>query len=391
MDKADYMGAAARRLAMSCRPLTSIWLATVALLVAPSSLVCQVQGQPDATPNWKVFGDFRLRYEETTQQEPGSSLPDRLEPRHRGVIRFRAGVTKKIAEQFNFTARVATGPRGDPNTTDVTLGEFFHDLEIKLDRVSLDFKHNNLFLTGGKFANPFVRTGFLWDDDVNLQGAAGSYSFKQVGKLASKFTGVYSIVDEQTINPDSYMAGGQMEVLYRAAPDWHFTLTGGYYDYTIRSLLNANVSDIRSNNLTPDRRAYLSDFNLLDTIAMVEYRRGNGHPILFVGDYFKNLGARVPEDGGFALDVFYGRATTRKDMRFRYGFAAVETDAVLAAFSHDDTTLATNYKQHTVSFDYVVARNTTFNVTWYYFRRLVSTAEENDFISRLRVNLMVSF
>jgi putative porin len=386
----DYMGAAARRLEMSCRVLIGIWLATLAPLVAPSSLLCQVQGQPAATPDWRVFGDFRLRYEDTTQQEPGSE-PGRLEPRHRGVIRFRAGVTKKIAEQFTFTGRVATGPRGDPNTTDVTLGEFFHDLEIKLDRVSLDFKHNNLFLTGGKFANPFVRTGFVWDDDVNLQGAGGSYAFKEVGKLTPKFTAVYSIVDEQTLNPDSYMAGGQMELHYRAAPDWHITLTGGYYDYTLKSLVNANVSDIRSNNLTPDRRAYLSDFNLLDAIAMVEYRRGNGHPIQFVGDYFKNLGARVPEDGGFSFDLFYGRATQRKDMRFRYGLAAVETDAVLAAFSHDDTTFATNYKQHTVSFDYVVARNTTLNVTWYYYRRLAPNDEQNDYISRIRLNLMVSF
>ena len=390
MDKADYMGAAARRLATSCRPPISILLVAVALLVAPSSLVCQVQGQPAATPDWKFFGDFRLRYEETTKQEPGS-LPGSLDPRHRGVVRFRAGVTKKIADLFNFTARVATGPRGDPNTTDVTLGEFLDDLEIKLDRVSLDFTYHNLFLTGGKFANPFVRTSFLWDDDVNLQGIAGSYSFKEVGQLTPKFTGVYSIVDEQTLNPDSYMAGGQMEVLYRAAPDWNVTLAGGYYDYTIKNLLHADAGDTRSNNLTPDGRAYLSDFNLLDAIAMVEYRRGNSHPILFVGDYFKNLGARVPEDSGFALDLYYGRATARKDTRFRYGYAVVETDAVLAAFSHDDTTFATNYKQHSVSVDYVVARNTTLNATWYLFRRLAPKNEDNDFISRLRLNLMVSF
>ncbi|MBK6718380.1 MAG: hypothetical protein IPG62_00525 [Sphingomonadales bacterium] len=42
------------------------------------------------------------------------------------------------------------------------------------------------------------------------------------------------------------------------------------------------------------------------------------------------------------------------DWRFGCGYAETGVDAVLAAFSHDNTDLATNYRQHTLLVDYVV-------------------------------------
>jgi hypothetical protein len=81
-------------------------------------------------------------------------------------------------------------------------------------------------------------------------------------------------------------------------------------------------------------------------------------------------------------------------LRFQYGYAKVETDAVLAAFSHDNTTIATNYEQHTLGIDYVAVENTTLNVTLYFYRRDQFTPApgvENEFFTRLRVNALVGF
>jgi hypothetical protein len=160
------------------------------------------------------------------------------------------------------------------------------------------------------------------------------------------------------------------------------------------SLSNADAGDTRSNNITSDGAAYISDFDLFDAIATVEYRGfSERYPIRFVGDYVKNLGAAGSDDSGFMLDLFVGRASEKHDLRFRYGYSETETDAVLAAFSNDNTTIATNYKQHTVTIDYVAVENTTLNLTWYLHRKnqLLSPDDSNDYVSRLRLNVVVKF
>ncbi len=70
-------------------------------------------------------------------------------------------------------------------------------------------------------------------------------------------------------------------------------------------------------------------------------------------------------------------------------------DAVLAAFSHDNTTYATNYQQHALDVDYAVSLQSVLNLTAYYYRRkdfaLAVQPGDNDFITRLRLNLQYSF
>ena len=340
-------------------------------------------------PNWIFSGDFRLRWERTSDQEPRLESPI-LDPRHRWVVRFRSGVTRQFGKLANFGVRVATGQRGDPNSTDITLGDFADRLEISLDRAFLELKHEGAFLTGGKFANPFLTTELVWDGDVNQQGVAGSIARSGKHQVIPKLTGIYYIVDEDTINPDSYMAGGQGQLTFRRSSAWSVNLAGAYYDYTIKSLHHADAGDTRSNRLNPDGTGYLSDFDLLDSVLTIDHRGfGERFPVRFVADYVKNLGAD-DEDEGFGVDLFVGRASAKGDMRFRYGYSQAETDAVLAAFSHDNTTLATNYKQHTLTFDYQVRKDFQLNATWYVYSRL-SSSLPTDWISRLRLNAMVSF
>lgn len=374
------------------RRFTGILLTTLTLFVAASSVQGQVTGL-------KVSGDFRLRFESTSKQQP-TDTPGVLDPRYREVVRFRASATSQINDMVTFGARLATGSADDPNTADVTLGDFVNDLGVSLDEVFLNFKYQGLAISGGKISNPFLKTDLVWDGDVNPQGVAASYTVPGNGKISPKFVGMYSVIDEQTVNPDSYMWGGQVQLGIHSNSDWGLTLAGGFYDYTIKSLANADAGDTRSNFLTTVTTstqsavdAYLSDFNLFDAIAIVEYRGlGERTPIRFIGDFVKNTGANVDEDKGFMLDLFVGQVSSKKDLRFRYGYSKLETDGVLAAFSNDNTTIPSNYQQHTVTAEYVVLDNTTLDLTWYYFRRnKVAADEENDFISRLRLNAIVKF
>ena len=368
-------------------------LAASVLLVAASPFVSPARAQTNEEPSpWNISGDFRLRFERTSDQEP-TAQPLILDPRNRWVVRFRGGATKKVGKLTNFGVRVTTGPSDDPNSTDITLGDFSDSLEVSLDRVYLEVKHEGAFLTGGKFPNPFASTELVWDGDVNPQGVGASLTSSGSHQVTPKLIGVFYVVDEQTINPDSYMAGGQGQVTIRRSPAWSVMLAGGYYDYSIKSLRNADAGDTRSNRLTPDGRGYVSDFDLLDGMVTVDHRGfGARYPVRFVADFVKNLGAD-DKDEGFNLDLFVGRASVKGDMRFRYGYSQAETDAILAAFSHDNTTLATNYRQHTLSFDYQVRKDMQFNATWYGYHRLSSalSTDPNPWIKRLRLNAMVTF
>jgi hypothetical protein len=394
MEKAT-MKKANRLMAMCCRPKwllsrsLNILLTTLALWVAPSMDEAQAQ----TTNPLNFSGDFRVRHERTTRQEPGAR-PDIRDPRNREVVRFRFGINRKVNGLFNFGARLATGSPDDPNTTDITLGDFVNDLTISLDRAYLEMSYKNLFLTGGKFANPFRTTELLWDGDVNLQGFGGSYTFSGAKKIIPKLTGVYYIIDEQTTNPDSYMLGGQLQFSINASSNLSLTLSGAYYDYTIKSLANAKSDDIQGNFLTADGKAYLSDFDFIDAIATIDYRGfGERYPLRFVGDFVKNRGA-VDEDEAYSGDLYIGKVAKKGDWRFQYGYGLAENDGILAAFSHDNTTLASNYEQHTLGIDHVVVDNTILNLTFYRYRRhhlKSANSIDNEFFSRLRLNALVNF
>lgn len=379
--------------------LAGALLAAAPLLVSPAhAQTTAPTTAPTPAPTteesyaWIPSGDFRLRWERTTFQEP-TTQPQILDPRNRWVVRFRAGVTKQFGKLTNFGVRLATGSRTDPNSTDITLGDFADRLEISVDRAFLELKHKGAFLTGGKFANPFTTTELVWDGDVNPQGVAGSFARSGSHQVIPKLTGIFYVVDEQTINPDSFMVGGQGQVTIKPSSGWSVVVAGSYYDYTIKSLRNADAGDTRSNRLTPDRTAYLSDFDLLDAVVTFDHHGfGARYPIKFVGDYVSNLGAD-DENQGFNLDLFVGKTSAKGDKRFRYGYSQAETDAVLAAFSHDNTTLATNYKQHTASFEYQVRKDWQLNATGYVFQRLDTAlpTDLNPWIKRLRLNAMVSW
>jgi len=344
----------------------------------------------------KLSGDFRLRYEHTGNQQLLDPPPaGQNASRDRGVLRFRAGLTMPVNEMFSLGARLVTGNPDDPNSTDETIGNFVDDLTISLDRAYLEFNYKNLMLTGGKFQNPFrTKTDIVWDDDVNPQGIGGRYTFAGLGKVTPRIVGLFELIDEFSTSDDSYMWGGQFELGIQPSSALTLTAAAAYQDYTINSLGNSNSGDWGTNNIKPDSSGYLSDFNLLDFIGIVQYNTSERFPLRVVGDYVKNLGAEVEDDQGFSVDAYLGRVSNRNDVRFQYGYSQVETDAVLAAFSHDNTTQPTNYMQHTFNIDFVLLPNTVFTGTFYLYRRNKATATISDtstYAKRLRLNLLLRF
>lgn len=331
----------------------------------------------------KFNGDFRVRYEYTTEGNGAASLG-------REVARFRLGMSYALRDDIVVRARLATGDPGDPNSADVTLGSFVNDLSVSLDMAAVEVSRSRWALFGGKFANPFQRTELVWDGDVNPQGVAGRVMVGDPATVTGTLTGLYFIVDSRTGNQGSDMGGAQVSITAPVADKWKVSGSAAYYDYRIRSLAAADAGDTRSNRLVPGGTAYLSDFNLLDLLLVVDYTGfAPRYPLRVVGDYVHNSGASNLNTG-WGADVYVGRSARKGDLRYRYGYGMTETDAVLAAFSHDNTTLGTNYEIHTLSVDAVPIAGLFLNVTLYHYRPHQAVAGRK-YQNRLRLNAMVAF
>lgn len=345
--------------------------------------VVTVQPASQPQPRLAVSGDVRVRYESNFGIEG-------VRDRDRGVLRARLRAAYALNDWLTVGGQLATGDPDDPNSTDVTLSSFDDDLQVSLDQAYIRIAPGSFQAYFGKLPQPFVRTELVWDGDVSPQGVSIGYA-ATLGSAKLKATGLYFLVDEAVAGPDSRMIGGQIAVETQPAP-LQAELAVAYYDYSLRSIGGGDAGDFRS-NLFADGR-YLSDFNLLDVIGAVTWRGlGELWPVRLVGDYVHNFGAVTDANTGFGIDLLIGRASKPGDWRFVYGYAEADRDAVLAAFSHDNTNLATNYLQHTFAVDFVPRPNLMLTTTYYRYRQkeLPPGIGSADWQNRLRLNLLVGF
>jgi len=342
-----------------------------------------------ATPSrLSVSGDVRMRYESNFSD---NDTPDR----NRAVFRARLRAAFAVNDWLTVGAQLATGDPDDPNSTDITLDDFNDKLAVSLDQAYARAKFGGLQIDAGRIAQPFTRTELVWDGDVSPQGVAASYTQKLGSNGAKlKATGMYFPVDEIVAGPDSKMIGGQIGLELPVGSKLKFELATAYYDYSLRSVAGGDAGDFRSNVFVGGR--YLSDFNLFDVIAAVNWQGlGEKWPVRIVGDYVKNYGAANSEDTGFGVDFILGRASKPHDLRFTYGYAKAEADAVLAAFSQDNTGIGTNYRQHALAVDYTVTPQFILNATLYHYRPddplYAGANNPSDWLNRLRLNALFQF
>lgn len=333
-----------------------------------------------------VSGDFRLRYEHNSGDADGRDWD-------RGVLRLRIGAKYAVTDQLIVGARIATGDPDDPNSSDVTLSNFADDLQFSLDQAYARYQVGGAEFWGGKFATPFVRTDLVWDGDVNPQGLGATYAVPFAGGVV-KMAGLYFLVDQSIAGADSSMWGAQLGFDLPVGERFRVDLAGAMYDYSLPGVVGADAGDFRSNLIGPDGK-YVSDFDLFDVIAGVSYRGSERWPLRLSGEYVKNEGARVPGDTAYSLELAAGRSRDRGDWRFGYGYSVAEVDAVLAAFSQDNTTIGTNYRQHSLFLDYSLTDKILLDATWYRYRPYDAAYsglnDPDDWLDRFRVNFQVGF
>jgi hypothetical protein len=367
-------------------------LAALEAAAAPASTpaagppaVIAVAGPDEPKSRFDVSGDLRLRYEANYGAETGDW--------DRGTLRGRLGATYVVTDAITIGARLATGDPDNPRSTDVTFSSFADDFDISLDMAYAAYSFGDSKAWGGKFALPFTKTELVWDGDVNPQGVGATYRLP-VGSAKLRFSGLYFLVDHSVAGTDSSMIGGQVGMEMPASETLKFDVAVAQYDYSLGSVTGGDANDFGSNLIGPDGH-YVSDFDLFDVLASATYGGWDRWPVKLTGDYIVNRGARVPGDTGYSIELAAGQSHGRGDWRFGYGYSQAEVDAVLAAFSNDNTTIGTNYRQHTLFAAYNLFDNIVLDAVWYHYRpydaEFSDLNDPDQWLDRVRLHFLVTF
>lgn len=241
--------------------------------------------QPDAVPEWTrrfhLNGDFKLRYEWNLFDQrnspspancpgsvPCSTIPNfallnagapfdlnnaagtqppilnTTENRQRMRIRARLGIDIDVADGLLAGFRLATGNTTNPVTTNQTLGTTLNKDNFLLDRAFLDYHPEDwIEVWVGRFANPWLYTDLMWDDDINFDGVAGRLRAPVTRDVSLFLTGgafpientAFNFPDNsvtKTPSRDKWLFAGQFGVEWQPTRNLNFKLAGAYYHFS---------------------------------------------------------------------------------------------------------------------------------------------------------------
>ncbi|HME91048.1 MAG TPA: putative porin, partial [Myxococcaceae bacterium] len=218
---------------------------------------------PNALPEWTkritLRGDIRLRYEvdnmgdgnavdyypdfnainsgkpfDVNFRDPSSERwLNTSRRRSRVRIRARLEADANIGQGFSTQLRLGSGDSTTPVSTNQTLGGSggnFSKYQFWLDRAAIRYQYSRgegwqFAVLFGRFENPFFKTDLVWDENVNLDGAALHTSVGVGGGVRPFFTaGAFptfnTLFDFAAERPDKYKSIDKWLYAAQIGTDW---------------------------------------------------------------------------------------------------------------------------------------------------------------------------
>lgn len=345
-------------------------------------------------------GDIRTRLENDFNRDAVSDT------RTRARLRLRLGANVAINEDLQVGMRLATGALTDPNSPHQTFTGAFDHANFAVDRAYLRWNPhflNQLSLWAGKFAHPFVISGvypeLVWDQDVQPEGGAIGFAFKDVGAIKKlNVVNGYYILLEQDPGDEAWMNASQVAATFGLADKLELTTATGFYYYSNVNAgapgINSIVRNDNGGNTATDSDGdgiadtFSADFRILDSFINLTYT-GLPMSLALQAQYFHNFGVRANRDDGYSFGISYGELKEQRDWRIYYQYQLVQQDAVFSPFAQDDFLRQTNFKGHAGGVAVAVYKNADLHA-WGLIDKLDSSGGGN-WQGRARLDLNVKF
>ncbi len=364
-------------------------------------------------PDWlgriKLGGDLRLRYQgeffdknnaDMLKPDKPTEVMNTKNDRHRLLLRARLDLTAKVNDEVDATIGLATGSTSNPVSTNATLGDFFNKKSFNLDLGYLKWTPiQPLTLWGGRIPNPYFSTDLVWDQDLRMDGIAGSYAMEFTPELSGIATlGAFSVQEVELSSRDKWLIGGQAVLGYRPSPKVNAKLGVALYDYeNMAGQANdpavpgendytAPVFQQKGNTLfdidpsSAIKTALAAEFVELNVTGVLDLGYWDPVHLVFLGDFVTNLGydrdevvkntsnQDIKEETiGYQLGLAVGHPTVADhgDWKGYFFYKYLEADAVVDAFTDSDFHLGgTNAKGWIVGGDVGLLKNFWLSARW---------------------------
>lgn len=346
-------------------------------------------GKNTALPKWvqtiKIKGDFRLRYQTERRMHAARS-------RNRGRVRYRLGVESNVTNGVKVGAGLASGG-ADPRSTNQTFENSFQHPDLRLDYAYGEYAPNaGMKMAGGKFLMKdylWNTTDFMWDSDINPEGASAHFERPLAQGLDGFFNGGVWVLDEvdgntsgftNTDHADPFMHYMQGGLKWEHAPDENSgvdaTLAGIYYGFNgVKGAQLENDKDINTtsgSNLRYDYDSYgvsakTGVVNVFGGLPMHidEY-------IAVFGDYLTNPDPEEQNVAWAAGAQFGNKKVAEKGQwQAKYIYAWLGKDAILDTFPDSDRYGgSTDMYGHEAIVEYGLLKNVTLALDYYQTQRI---------------------
>jgi hypothetical protein len=330
-------------------------------------------GMPSWIKSYRLYGDFRGRFEENNAENVGYHTRDRF--------RFRLRTGLEIAmEKFDVGMRLASGnPQlnqanllvgGQSITANQDLNSLESRKGIWIDAAYARYtpvKNDDWIVSAsiGKIDNPFQLSNMVWDYDINPEGAGLQITHALSDQHAIKGIGGIFVLDEFNqssptpyiisgtnivaspgirASHDPYLFGGQALWEAKWTPQIDTSLGVAAFDIVhAQDSLSAKVQPFYNAGNTRNANGFLvHHYDPLIGSASVVYKfpafplYEGQFPIRLSGEYMRNPSAPNDQNAGYRAGITIGKAGKKHTWEINYRYQRLEADAWYDALVDDD-------------------------------------------------------
>jgi Putative porin len=291
--------------------------------------ISDVSAQTSFADRLRFSGDFRGRLEldRSSRKSDGTYRADR----DRFRVRGRFALTYTHSKNVELGWRMRTGDPANPQSPHVTLGDNLSTFPVSLERLYARVSSERFSFWFGKNSNPFWHQNELfWDDDVTLEGIAGTATIHRENGLSLEGRAGYFILDtpnSNTFADQSHISAGQI-VLSGSSGDLAYTFATSF-------------SAVRDNPETEDIRLSDLDYSIVSGSVSITYS-ALPIPLRFGVDFAENTETydiqmtNQDQRSAFVLSAQAGDLSGPGSLLLRMTYAKIEKYAIVGPFAQDD-------------------------------------------------------